>query len=283
LAGDPYALSFPPIICDIAYVLAPELGISHAQLSQPGTQWTLQSVIQRVVNALAAKEKDAAISASEILKSDAIGAVADGNGLAKEILGRFQNPDVRSCSLNLAKEILGRLRSPDVRSRILDRVKALLSRPAPSRFQHLRSLEEQGLKVQLLADGTARLLGPIGWPARADDFPSPLREALIPVLREAEDAISVPWRICPLCARPFPQVNIVAKACPPCRRRYKSPLQVHRYLRRAPKDPVAFHWAPSSSKESFWLVIAPEVDASPALRRIAHAPPTPEENAALEG
>jgi hypothetical protein len=268
LAGDPNAVSFPPIICDIAYILATELGVARMHLHQPGTQWTVQSAIQRVINALAAQEKDGAISASDTLKSDSVDALADRNGMAEMILDRFRSPDVRSRSLGLATEILGRFRSPDVRSRSLDRVKTLLSRPTPSQFEHLRSLEQQGLKIQMLPDGTSRLVGPLDWLVRAEDFPSPLREVLIPVLREANDAISVPWKICRLCARPFPQVRIVAKACPPCRRRQK-PLQVHRRLRRAPEHPVIFEALPPDARESVRLVIADGVRAPSSLTRIS--------------
>ncbi len=247
-AGDPNSLYFPPPVVEIAHTVAKELGIARARLRQPGAQRTVQSVVQRVINALAAQEKGEATSASESLERDTLGAFANERGLAREILSRF--------------------RSPNVRSRILGRVKDLLNRPAPSQFPQLKWLEQQGLSVQLLRDGTAGPFVPLGWLARADVFPSPAKEAIIPVLREADDAISVPWRICPLCARPFPRLGkMVAKACPPCRRRQK-PLQVHRRLTRAPKDPVVFRVLPEGRPESVRLIIADGTRAPSSLRRI---------------
>ncbi len=40
--GDPYALAFPPLICEIAYNLAGRArGRARAELAQPGTQWIM--------------------------------------------------------------------------------------------------------------------------------------------------------------------------------------------------------------------------------------------------
>lgn len=247
-AGDPNSPYFPPRVAEIAYVLAKELGIARASLREPGVQRTVQSAIQRVINALAAQEKDGTTSASEALRNDALGALANDRGLAAEILKH--------------------LRGSDVRSRILGRVKNLLSQPTPYYFSYLKRLEQQGLRMELLPDGGAGPFVPTNWPARAEVCPSPAKEALILVLREAEDAISVPWKICPLCARPYPRVKgNTAKACPPCRRRHK-PLKVHRRLARAPKDPVFFRVMPADAPEHICLVIATGTGAPSSLRRM---------------
>ncbi len=240
-------------------------------------------MVQRVINALAAQETGEISSASEALAQDALNALADENNLTQRILGRFETSgDVGTRILPLARETLARLRNPRYRDHLLRHVRQSLSRAVPSQFLHLRWLEQQGLKVQLLRDGTAGSFVPPGWPARAEEFPSPAKEALIPVLREANNMLSVPWKVCRLCARPFPQAGTVAGACPVCGRRYESALRVHRRLKRAPKDAVVFRVTPPGVREPLWLVIAPGVDAPPALRRIAHAPPTAEDKAALQ-
>src|SRR5713101_2720897 len=49
LVGDPNALSFRPVICEIAYKLAGRArGRARAKLAQPGTQWIMQAMVQRV-------------------------------------------------------------------------------------------------------------------------------------------------------------------------------------------------------------------------------------------
>ncbi len=282
--GDPNALSFAPIICEIGYKLAGRArGRARAELAQPGTQWMMQSMVQRVINALAAQEKGEIPSASEALAQDALNALTHESNLAEKILDRFQtNSNVGIRILALAKETLGRLGNhPHVRDHLLSSVKELLSAPASSSFQYLRWIEGQGMMANVRPDGIDPIVRP-NWVTRADDFPSPVKEAVIPILRQADNSLTVRWKICPLCARPFPLAGTVVKACPVCRRKYKSSLLVHRRLKRVAKDPVAFYVAPPSSKESVWLVIAPGVDAPAALRRIAHAPPTAEDRDALE-
>jgi hypothetical protein len=268
-AGDPFALSFPPVICEVAHKLAERArGSARAELDQPGRQWILQSMVQRAINALAAEERGEATSATDALAEGALNTLASESELADKIIGRFASPEVRVRMIDLAKEALGRLENPRFRDHLLGRVKDLLSRPPASQFLQLRYLEEQGLSAMSLPDGGFGLLDPPRWPLRAEEFPSPLKEALIPFLREADNTLSVLWRICPICARVFPRTGNVAKACPVCRRRYKSPLQVHRRLKCAPKFPVFFRVTPPDVREPLWLVIAPGVQAPAAVRRL---------------
>jgi hypothetical protein len=238
-------------------------------------------MVQRAINALAAEESEEGTSATDALAQDALNTLASESDLADKILGRFASSEVGIRTLAFAKEALGHLKNPRFRDHLLARVKDLLSRPPASQFKQLRYLEEQGLSAMVLSNGSIGLLDPPGWPLQAEQFPAPVKETLIPVLQEADNALSVRWRVCPICARPFPMVETVAKACPACRRKYKSPVRVHRRLKRASKHPVTFHVAPPSSNEPVWLVIAPGVDAPAALRLLAHTPPTAEDKAAL--
>ncbi len=274
LMGNPEGVSFPPIVAEIAYELAQELGVklnlerAPEKSDRSRTQWAIQTVIQRVINALA-EEANGKEAASDVLER-----------VVKSAWPTEQHP--------AAKQILSQLRSRDASSRIVRRVKELLAKPAVSSFTHLGWLESQKFKVMVMPDGTPNLVVPSGWLRRAGDFlgasfqPTAVERALTPVLQELEGAEFVRWGICPLCVRAFPKEGkIRSKACPPCRRKWNR-RQIQWRLKHAPNEPVAFFVAPPSSRESVWLVIAARVNAPAALRRIAHAPPSAEDGAALE-
>jgi hypothetical protein len=147
---------------------------------------------------------------------------------------------------------------------------------------YLRHLKEAaGLTIMLVPDGSAVFDDADHWSHMGDHVQSPvLREALRPIQLELEESKRKRWHPCSLCGRVFPALG-KSKACPPCRRKWTR-RQIQWRLAHAPNDPVAFFIAPPSSRESVWLVIAQGVDAPAALRRIAHAPPTSEDKAALQ-
>lgn len=244
----------------------------------------MQSVVQRAINALAAQESGEVHSASEALAEDASKALINESDLTEKILSRFQTTsDVGTRILPLVKKTLASLATSSVSGHLIDRVTNLLARSSPSQFQYLESLEKQGLKVMMTPEGAIGLFDPPNWSLRAGDFKSPLKEKLLHVLGEADSALSTRWKICRICGRPFPQGRAtVAKACPVCRRKYETPLRLHRRLKNAPMHPVVFQITPPTITEPLWLVIAPGVHAPPAIRRIVHAPLTPEEKAPLE-
>jgi hypothetical protein len=151
---------------------------------------------------------------------------------------------------------------------VILRVRELLAEPAPSRWHELVWWQAQRLQAKLMPDEPVGVVDTPGWTKRADTFPPEVREALRPVLEEADRALSVPWHVCPLCGRPFPLHAHAAKACPPCRRRYTR-REVERRLARAPRDPIVFEVAPEGAARPLRPVIADGVEAPPAVRRLA--------------
>lgn len=253
--------SFPPLIAEIAYVIAPTLGVSMphrmktALRDNTRKQWAMQTVTQRIVNALAQE--------------------ADGAEDGRNALDRDMGTALTSKQHPVAEQILRRLRSPNVRARVLDRVKELLGRSRPPLLTSidLKGLEEQGYMVQVLPDWIVpvRLAGwasidQRGTVLRAKDFPSPVKDAVIPVLRKADTALSTRWRICRLCARPFPHSRVNAATCPACRRRHRSRYRKW-LLSRAPKDPVVFHALADDASQGVRLVIADGIRAPLSLRQ----------------
>ncbi len=264
--------SFLPRIAEIAYVIAPDLGVrmprrmKTALRDNTRTQWAMQTVIQRVINALA-QEADGVDNAPNALDRD-----------IQKALTSNQHP--------VADRALRGLRSPSVRARVVDRVRKLLGRSGSPFLTsaYLKWLEEQGYMVQLFPDCIVPVPLP-GWSSRAEGFPSSVKDALIPVLRQADNALSTRWSICRLCARPSPQSRVKAATCPACRRRHESRYRKW-LLSRAPEGPIVFHPLADGASQGVRLVIADGIRAPLSLRRAAqsgHAPKRSPRSAGRQG
>ncbi len=92
------------------------------------------------------------------------------------------------------------------------------------------------------------------------------KQAIGPILEVLEDAGSHQWRVCPLCARPFP-ASKKARACPPCRRKWTR-RQIQRRLPKSSHISLAFL---TMDPQGVRLCLARGVDAPSAIRRMALA------------
>lgn len=95
------------------------------------------------------------------------------------------------------------------------------------------------------------------------------KQAIGPILEVLEVAGRHQWRVCPLCARPFPAAK-KARACPPCRRKWTR-RQIQRRLPKPSHISLAFLTMPLSEPQSVRLCLAKDVDTPPAIRRMALA------------
>lgn len=248
--------SFSPLVAEIAYMVAPTLGVTMprrrktALRDRTRSQWAMQTVIQRIINALA-NEADCSNKALNALQQDITSALATTqHPVAVRALRSLKSASVRARVVSYVCELLGRSQSPFLTS------------------AYLKRLQEDGYGVQLLPNSIVPIPLP-RWLARSEFFPSTVKEVVIPVLQQADHALFVRWSICPLCARPFPQHKHMTRACPPCRRRLGTRSAIGWRLTHARPDPVVFEVLPADSPKPVRLVIAECIRAPAALRDLA--------------